>query len=32
MGRRVTSNQLASEIMNALKDYKEVTDDVQYSF
>lgn len=28
MSRRVTSNQLASEIMNALKDYKEVTDDV----
>ena len=28
MSRRVTSNQLASEIMNALKEYKEVTDDV----
>ena len=26
MSRRVTSNQLASEIMNALKEYKEVTD------
>ena len=28
MSRRVTSNQMASEIMNALKEYKEVTDDV----
>ena len=28
MSRRVTSNQLASEIMNALREYKKVTDDV----
>lgn len=28
MSRRVISNQLASEIMNTLREYKEVTDDV----